>query len=98
MRNCVGFLLGGCITGRFATGQPSGHRRPEASFTLPRQERMFPGEGGIDLVGLTKEMPRDITISIEVPTAELAKTLDAESRVRRALLAAKAVVAAAAAS
>jgi sugar phosphate isomerase/epimerase len=63
-----------------------------------RQERMFPGEGGIDLVGLTKEMPRDITISIEVPTAELAKTLDAESRVRRALLAAKAVVAAAAAS
>jgi hypothetical protein len=45
---------------------------------------MFPGEGGIDLVGLAKEMPRDITISIEVPTAELAKTLDAEARASRA--------------
>jgi hypothetical protein len=56
---------------------------------------MFPGEGGIDLVGLAKEMPRDITISIEVPTAELAKTLDAEARASRALRAAKAIVAAA---
>jgi sugar phosphate isomerase/epimerase len=60
-----------------------------------REERMFPGEGGIDLIGLTKAMPRDITISIEVPTAELAKSLDAEGRARRALRGAKAVVAAA---
>ena len=60
-----------------------------------REERMFPGEGGIDLVGLTREMPEDITISVEVPTAELAKTVDAKSRARRALEAARAVVAAA---
>jgi len=59
---------------------------------------MFPGEGGIDLIGLTKEMPPDITISIEVPTAELAKTLDAEARASRALRGAKTVVAAAAAA
>jgi sugar phosphate isomerase/epimerase len=63
-----------------------------------REERMFPGEGGIDLVGLAKEMPSDITISIEVPTAELAKTLDAEARARRALHGAKSIVAAAAAT
>jgi sugar phosphate isomerase/epimerase len=62
-----------------------------------REERMFPGEGGIDLVGLAKEMPPDITISIEVPTAELAKTLDPEARARRALRGAKSIVAAAAA-
>ncbi|WP_375776010.1 sugar phosphate isomerase/epimerase family protein [Bradyrhizobium sp. ma5] len=60
-----------------------------------REERMFPGEGGIDLVGLTKAMPPDITISIEIPTAELAKTMNAEARARRALHGAKAVIAAA---
>jgi sugar phosphate isomerase/epimerase len=68
----------------------------EALMHAAREERMFPGEGGIDLVGLTREMPPDITISIEVPTVELAKTLDAEARARRALRGAKAIVAAAA--
>jgi sugar phosphate isomerase/epimerase len=58
-----------------------------------RHERMFPGEGGIDLVSLARAMPADITISIEVPTAELAKTVDAKARARRALDAAKNVIA-----
>jgi hypothetical protein len=40
-------------------------------------------------------MPADITISIEVPTATLAKTVDAETRARRALSRARAVLAAA---
>jgi sugar phosphate isomerase/epimerase len=57
-----------------------------------REERMFPGEGGIDLVGLTKAMPESLTISIEVPTVQLAKTVDAETRARRALAAGRAVV------
>jgi sugar phosphate isomerase/epimerase len=70
----------------------------DALIHAAREERMFPGEGGIDLIGLTKEMPPDITISIEVPTAELAKTLDAEARASRALRGAKTVVAAAAAA
>ena len=43
-----------------------------------RYERMFPGEGGIDLVSLARAMPADIAVSIEVPTAELAKTVDAK--------------------
>jgi hypothetical protein len=43
-------------------------------------------------------MPADIMISIEVPTAALAKTADAETRARRALRGAKAVVAAASAA
>ena len=67
----------------------------EGLIHAAREERMFPGEGGIDLVGLTREMPRDITISIEVPAAELAKTVNAEARARRALRGAKAVIAAA---
>jgi sugar phosphate isomerase/epimerase len=60
-----------------------------------REARMFPGEGGLDLINLAKNMPPDITISIEVPTVELAKTLDATTRAGRALRGAKAIVAAA---
>jgi sugar phosphate isomerase/epimerase len=67
----------------------------EAMIHAAREERMFPGEGGIDLVSLAKAMPDDITISIEVPTATLAKTADAQTRAARALRGAKAVIAAA---
>jgi sugar phosphate isomerase/epimerase len=58
-----------------------------------RSERMFPGEGGIDLVSLARAMPTDITISVEVPTTELARTMEAETRARRALDAAQKVIA-----
>ena len=67
----------------------------EEMIHAAREERMFPGEGGIDLVGLAKAMPADITISIEVPTATLARTVEAETRARRALHGARAVIAAA---
>jgi sugar phosphate isomerase/epimerase len=58
-----------------------------------RYERMFPGEGGIDLGSLTRAMPADITVSIEVPTTELAETMDAKARAQRALTAARNVIA-----
>ena len=67
----------------------------EEMMHAARDERMFPGEGGIDLVSLTRAMPVDIAVSIEVPTAELAKTVDAKVRARRALGAARNVMAAA---
>ena len=67
----------------------------DAMIHAAREERMFPGEGGIDLIGLAKAMPADITISIEVPTATLSKTADAKTRARRALSGARAVIAAA---
>jgi sugar phosphate isomerase/epimerase len=67
----------------------------EAMMHAARSERLFPGEGGIDLISLVRAMPADITISIETPTVELAKTVDATSRARRALQGAKRVVAAA---
>jgi sugar phosphate isomerase/epimerase len=65
----------------------------EAMIHAARYERMFPGEGGIDLVSLTRALPADITVSIEVPTAELAKTMDAKARAQRALTAARNVIA-----
>jgi len=40
-------------------------------------------------------MPPDIAISIEVPTATLARTVGAEARARRALEGARSIVAAA---
>lgn len=65
----------------------------EAMMLAARTERMFPGEGGIDLVALARAMPREITISLEVPTLELAKTVNAQARAQRALDAAKRVMA-----
>jgi sugar phosphate isomerase/epimerase len=60
-----------------------------------RYERLFPGEGGIALAALTRAMPKDIIVSIEVPTAGLAKTVDAKTRAQRALDAARRVIGAA---
>src|SRR6201999_3456052 len=67
----------------------------EAMMHAARSERLFPGEGGIDLISLVRAMPAGITISIETPTVELAKTVDATTRARRALAGAKSVIAAA---
>ena len=66
----------------------------EGMMRAARTERMFPGEGGIDLVSLARAMPEDVTISIEVPTVELALTMDAQTRAQRALDAARRVIAA----
>lgn len=58
-----------------------------------RAERMFPGEGGLDLLGLLRAVPRDIPLSLEIPTAKLAETVGATERARRALAATKALLA-----
>ena len=58
-----------------------------------RGERLFPGEGDIDLVGLLRPLPRDIPLSLEIPTLTLAKTDGATERARRALAATQRVLA-----
>lgn len=58
-----------------------------------RAERLFPGEGDLDLVGLLRALPAGLPISIEVPTHTLARTVGAVERARRALNATKAVLA-----
>lgn len=65
----------------------------EEMMRAARTERMFPGEGGIDLVSLARAMPGDIAVSVEVPTVELARTMDAYARARRALDGARRVIA-----
>lgn len=50
-----------------------------------RAERLFPGEGGLDLLGLLRRMPRDIPIGLETPKRSLALTVGPVERARRAL-------------
>jgi sugar phosphate isomerase/epimerase len=49
-----------------------------------RCERNFPGEGGLDLLALLDALPDDIPLSLEVPTEQLAKTVGALERAKRA--------------
>jgi sugar phosphate isomerase/epimerase len=52
-----------------------------------RAERRFPGEGDVDLKGLVQALPPGIPLSLEVPTHQLARTMPALDRARRALAA-----------
>jgi sugar phosphate isomerase/epimerase len=54
-----------------------------------RGDRLFPGEGGLDLRGLLKALPADLPISLEIPYA---KPMPALERMRRALAATKAML------
>ena len=59
------------------------------------KERLFPGDGAIDLPGLLRALPRGIPVALEIPTATLARSVPALDRVRRAVAATRAVLAAA---
>jgi len=48
-----------------------------------RCERMIPGEGGLDLVGLLRALPDHLPVSVEVPTEQWAQTTRAVDRARR---------------
>jgi sugar phosphate isomerase/epimerase len=55
-----------------------------------RSERLFPGEGGLDLRGLLRALPAGIPLSLEVPVSQNLPPLE---RARRALEATKAILA-----
>ena len=60
--------------------------RPHDTPTLlhqARAERMMPGDGGLDLVGMLRALPPRIAVSVEVPMRTLARTVDARERARR---------------
>ena len=58
-----------------------------------RAERLFPGEGGLDLLALLRSVPRDLPLSVEVPTRSLARTVGALERARRGLSATRRLLA-----
>jgi sugar phosphate isomerase/epimerase len=47
-----------------------------------RGDRLFPGEGGLDLRGLLAALPHDLPMSLEIPHAG---GLEPRERARRAL-------------
>lgn len=60
-----------------------------------RAERLFPGEGGIDLTGLLGVLPPDLPLALEIPRQAMAKTVNAGERARLALQATRALLRAA---
>ncbi len=57
-----------------------------------RRERLLPGEGAIDLVGLFAALPQDLAISVEVPNEKQAPALGAREWAHRALATSKSVL------
>jgi sugar phosphate isomerase/epimerase len=74
-------------------GIPTTH---EELIHTARCARLIPGEGGIDLGGLVRALPDDLPLSLEIPNDEWLPKLGAEEWGRRALAAARRIVAKAA--
>jgi sugar phosphate isomerase/epimerase len=68
----------------------------EALIHTARCARLLPGEGGIDLVGIARQLPADLPLSLEIPNDERLPKLGAEEWARQALAAAKRIIASAA--
>lgn len=62
-------------------------------ITVARAARMLPGEGGIDLAGLIRMVPKGVPLSIEIPRLHLVGELSVRERAQQALDATKALVA-----
>ena len=54
-----------------------------------RSDRLFPGQGGLDLKGLLRALPSEIPISLEIPVSKKMEPLE---RASRALEAARAIL------
>ena len=62
--------------------------RPRDTETLlhqARAERMMPGDGGLDLAGILRNVPPDIPISLEIPMRTLTQSMPAVARTRQML-------------
>jgi sugar phosphate isomerase/epimerase len=70
----------------------------EGLIHTARCARLLPGDGGIDLVGITRQLPDTLPLSLEIPNDEWLPKLGAEEWGRQALAAAKRIVAKAAAT
>ncbi|MFK4524056.1 sugar phosphate isomerase/epimerase [Bradyrhizobium japonicum] len=71
-------------------GVPATH---EELIHTARCARLLPGDGGTDLRGLVRALPDDLPLSLEIPNDEWLPRLGAEEWGRRALAAARRIVA-----
>ncbi|MES2978449.1 MAG: TIM barrel protein [Pseudomonadota bacterium] len=63
-----------------------------AQMHVATEERLFPGEGQIDLRGMLRAVPSHLPLALEIPTATLARTMPAAQRVARAVEATRRVL------
>ncbi|HKU87515.1 MAG TPA: sugar phosphate isomerase/epimerase [Casimicrobiaceae bacterium] len=56
----------------------------DALLHAATRERLFPGEGAIDLVGLLRALPIGIPVALEIPRAALSQTMPAHQRLELA--------------
>ena len=68
----------------------------EGLIHTARCARLLPGEGGIDLTGILRQLPDDLPLSLEIPNDERLPAVGPEAWAREALAAAKHVAARAA--
>ena len=61
-------------------------------FNAATRERLFPGEGAIDLVGLLQALPAGIPVALEIPRATLSRTMAASERLQLAVQATRRVL------
>ncbi|MFT5111148.1 MAG: sugar phosphate isomerase/epimerase [Parasphingorhabdus sp.] len=64
----------------------------QAFITEATQERLPPGEGVIDLVGMLRVLPPRIPIALEIPQLTLSQSLPAKARVEQAVTAMREVL------
>jgi sugar phosphate isomerase/epimerase len=56
----------------------------EGFIFTARQERLLPGDGGIDIVSMMRHMPQGIPVALEIPMNTLTAEIGAEEVARRA--------------
>ena len=59
----------------------------EGLIHTARYERLFPGEGGIDVRGILAALPPDIPYALEIPRASLAAQVGEKECIRQAIVA-----------
>ena len=64
----------------------------DAMIHTATRERLFPGEGSIDLVSLLRALPAGIPLSLEIPTESLSRAMPAVERVARAVAATRRIL------
>ncbi len=57
-----------------------------------REERLFPGEGELDILGVLAHLPKHLPVALEIPTETLSFTASPEERARLAREAAQGVL------
>jgi sugar phosphate isomerase/epimerase len=69
-----------------------GPHTAEGLIFAAREERLDPGEGGLDLAGVLRELPLDIVVAVEIPNTRMATLMSDEDRASKALRATKQLV------